>query len=66
MGASAGAFLALILPPALDLIAFQGQLSLFSVIKDVAIIVIGVSGSLTGTILSIKDIIEKFRDEYSS
>ncbi|XP_008194780.1 proton-coupled amino acid transporter 1-like [Tribolium castaneum] len=66
VGASAGAFLALILPPILDLIAFKGQLSVFSIIKDSFIISIGVFGSITGTILSFKDIVEKFQKEYGS
>jgi proton-coupled amino acid transporter len=64
IGASAGAFLAIILPPILNLIAFQGELPWYYIAKDILIIIIGITGSLTGTILSIIDIVEKFKEEY--
>lgn len=62
MGAISGAFLALILPPILELAGSKGELPMWKLIKNWIIVVFGIIGGVTGTVLSIYDIVIDFSE----
>ncbi|KAJ3653326.1 hypothetical protein Zmor_012583 [Zophobas morio] len=64
VGATVGSVLALVIPSMLELVAFQGELSVWQIMKDIMVITIGIVGTITGSVLSLMDIVEKFRTEY--
>ncbi|XP_063920913.1 proton-coupled amino acid transporter-like protein CG1139 [Zophobas morio] len=60
VGAGAGAVLNLLFPALLDLAMGYGELTVVVIIKDVFIIILAFAGGITGTVLSIIDIINEF------
>ncbi|KAJ3653327.1 hypothetical protein Zmor_012584 [Zophobas morio] len=64
IGATGGSFLTLIMPPILEMIAFQGELGIVIIVKDILILILGVVGSAFGTVMAIIAIVNKFRVEY--
>lgn len=65
IGATCGAFLALILPALLELVAIYDDLSKLTVAKDVIIMLTGIVGMFTGTVLTIMDIVDAFKKKHS-
>jgi hypothetical protein len=63
VGALTGAVLAILLPVLLELVMLYGDLTYFVIIKDVFIIVIAIAAAVTGTILSIMDIVTDYTKE---
>jgi hypothetical protein len=63
VGALTGAVLAILLPVLLELVMLYGDLTYFVIIKDVFIIVIAIAAAVTGTILSIMDIVMDYTKE---
>jgi proton-coupled amino acid transporter len=63
VGALTGAVLAILLPVLLELVMLYGDLTYFVIIKDVFIIVIAIAAAITGTILSIMDIVKDYTEE---
>ena len=60
VGAGAGAVLNLLFPALLDLAMGYSELTIVVIIKDVFIIILAFAGGITGTVLSIIDIINEF------
>ncbi|XP_044257520.1 proton-coupled amino acid transporter-like protein CG1139 [Tribolium madens] len=63
IGALTGSFLALLVPAMLDLAMKCGSLTCFTVFKDVFIIILAFAGAITGSVLSIMDIIKDYTKE---
>jgi hypothetical protein len=63
VGALTGAVLAMLLPVLLELVMLYGDLTYFVIIKDVFIIVVAIAAAITGTILSIMDIVKDYTEE---
>nr|XP_015840168.1 PREDICTED: proton-coupled amino acid transporter 1 [Tribolium castaneum] len=60
IGALTGSFLALLVPAMLDLAMMCGSLTFFTIFKDAFIIVLAFAGAITGSVLSIMDIIKDY------
>ncbi|KAJ3635084.1 hypothetical protein MTP99_008017 [Tenebrio molitor] len=58
VGALTGAVLAMLLPAILELVMLYGELTYFVIIKDVFLITVAFASAITGTILSIMDILK--------
>ena len=65
VGAVSGSSIALVFPPLLHILCFRKEgLSKLEITKNILISILGITGSILGTILSIEAIIEGFRKEY--
>jgi len=60
VGAFASSFIALVIPPVLELVTFWPEISKWVLAKDIGIILFGLVGFLTGTYASIDAIINAF------
>ncbi|XP_014675435.1 PREDICTED: proton-coupled amino acid transporter 1-like [Priapulus caudatus] len=60
VGAAASSSLALIFPPILDVVAFWDEMSSLRFIKNFLILIFGLVGFITGTAVSIQQIIRTF------
>ncbi|XP_063920537.1 proton-coupled amino acid transporter-like protein CG1139 isoform X2 [Zophobas morio] len=60
VGAFTGAVLSMILPVICDLVMQYGELTYYVIIKNGFIIILAIAGGITGTILSIMEIIDEF------
>ena len=65
VGAVSSSSIALVFPPLLHILCFwKYGISKLEVIKNIFIVVVGVTGSILGTILSVEAIVEGFHKEH--